>query len=97
MERLTMKARKMLRESPTLAGGDRVIFGKNGMRVRRGYFYSPKSGIEGWVERLRVKGLIVGKAVDNWNVWPKGSYYEAEVEISQPRIAELNEKAESWE
>ena len=68
---------------------DKVTYSKGTFRFRKGYFYRMGMSDEDWgklvVAELK-KGGIKAKVVntkDNWQRWPKDSYFVAEVRIGE--------------
>lgn len=72
---------------------DMIQIKRNGTVVaKRSYFYRHGMTAEKWLEwvlgKLEHLGFTIGltECNDNWNAWPKDSWFEARVEIK-----ELNE------
>lgn len=75
---------------------DRVIYRRDGRVVfRKNYFYPHGMTAEKWADTVldRFPSARLVSSDDNWNPWPKDSFFEAVIESKDP---DENETRKMW-
>jgi hypothetical protein len=52
--------------------------------AKRSYFYRPKRSCYDWAQDYVKAGFVLVDHSDNWNAWPKLSYYEVRFTLPEP-------------
>ena len=85
--------RKQITEATEMIFPDKIVMHKNGaVTFKRSYFYRHGQNEQLWADKvcdaLEAAGFYnrVISSVDNWNAWPKDSYFEVKIEMSRDEI-----------